>query len=158
LPRPAGELDDSICGATSWKIDPAAKDRTRTFFHSSSYTANPVACAAAKANLGLWQDRESYGQIASVVAMQEQGIRPFRADARFKNVRRIGTIAALDLEVRDGGYLAGIGPRLQAFFNSRNLLLRPLGNTIYVMPPYCVTAADLREIYTAISDAADALV
>jgi adenosylmethionine-8-amino-7-oxononanoate aminotransferase len=89
--------------------------------------------------------------------MQEQGIEQFRADARFKNVRRTGTITALDLEVRDGGYLAGIGPKLQAFFNSRNLLLRPLGNTIYVMPPYCVTAADLEEIYAAISDAADAL-
>lgn len=134
-----------------------SKDRTRTFFHSSSYTANPVACAAAKANLDLWQNQESSERVASVVAMQEQGIGPFRADARFKNVRRTGTITALDLKVRDGGYLAGIGPKLQAFFNSRNLLLRPLGDTIYVMPPYCVTAADLEEIYAAISDAADAL-
>ncbi len=135
-----------------------SKDRTRTFFHSSSYTANPVACAAAKANLDLWRNQESRQRVASVVAMQEKGIRPFRADARFKNVRRIGTITALDLEVSDGGYLAGIGPKLQAFFNSRNVLLRPLGNTIYVMPPYCVTAADLNEIYAAISDAADTLV
>ncbi len=135
-----------------------SKDRTRTFFHSSSYTANPVACAAAKANLDLWRNQESRQRVASVVAMQEKGIQPFRADARFKNVRRIGTITALDLEVSDGGYLAGIGPKLQAFFNSRNVLLRPLGNTIYVMPPYCVTAADLNEIYAAISDAADTLV
>ncbi|MBR1087640.1 adenosylmethionine--8-amino-7-oxononanoate transaminase [Bradyrhizobium manausense] len=135
-----------------------SKDRTRTFFHSSSYTANPVACAAAKANLDLWQNREVRQRIASVAAMQEQGIEPFRADARFKNVRRTGTITALELKARDGGYLAGIGQNLQAFFNSRNLLLRPLGNTIYVMPPYCVTAADLDEIYAAISDAADALV
>jgi adenosylmethionine-8-amino-7-oxononanoate aminotransferase len=134
-----------------------SKDRTRTFFHSSSYTANPVACAAAKANLDLWQDPETRMRVASVAAMQEQAIEPFRADARFKNVRRTGTITALELEARDGGYLAGIGPKLQAFFNSRNLLLRPLGNTIYVMPPYCVTAADLDEIYGAIGDAADAL-
>jgi adenosylmethionine-8-amino-7-oxononanoate aminotransferase len=89
--------------------------------------------------------------------MQEQAIEPFRADARFKNVRRTGTITALELEARDGGYLASIGPKLQAFFNSRNLLLRPLGNTIYVMPPYCVTAADIGEIYGAIKDAADGL-
>ena len=89
--------------------------------------------------------------------MQEQAIEPFRGDARFRNVRRTGTITALELEARDGGYLAGIGPKLQAFFNSRNLLLRPLGNTIYVMPPYCVTAADLDDIYAAIKDAADVL-
>jgi len=134
-----------------------SKDRTRTFFHSSSYTANPIACAAAKANLDLWLDPETRKRVASVAAMQEQAIVPFRADARFKNVRRTGTITALELEAPDSGYLAGIGPKLQAFFNVRNLLLRPLGNTIYVMPPYCVTAEDLEEIYGAIGDAADGL-
>ncbi|MET4391498.1 adenosylmethionine-8-amino-7-oxononanoate aminotransferase [Bradyrhizobium sp. F1.4.3] len=134
-----------------------SKDRTRTFFHSSSYTANPVACAAAKANLDLWQDPESRQRVASVVTMQEQAIEPFRADPRFANVRRTGTITALDLKTKDAGYLAGVGPKLQAFFKDRNLLLRPLGNTIYVMPPYCVTGADLDEIYLGIRDAADAL-
>ncbi|MET4349233.1 adenosylmethionine-8-amino-7-oxononanoate aminotransferase [Bradyrhizobium sp. RT9b] len=134
-----------------------SKDRTRTFFHSSSYTANPVACAAAKANLDLWQDPESRQRVASVVTMQEQAIEPFRAHPRFANVRRTGTITALDLKAKDGGYLAGVGPKLQAFFQDRNLLLRPLGNTIYVMPPYCVTGADLDEIYVGIRDAADAL-
>ncbi|WOH75509.1 adenosylmethionine--8-amino-7-oxononanoate transaminase [Bradyrhizobium sp. NDS-1] len=134
-----------------------SKDRTRTFFHSSSYTANPVACAAAKANLDLWQDPESRQRVASVVTMQEQAIEPFRADPRFANIRRTGTITALDLKTKDAGYLAGVGPKLQAFFKDRNLLLRPLGNTIYVMPPYCVTGADLDEIYLGIRDAADAL-
>ncbi|MGY4408496.1 adenosylmethionine-8-amino-7-oxononanoate aminotransferase [Bradyrhizobium sp. LB7.1] len=135
-----------------------SKDRMRTFYHSSSYTANPVACAAAKANLDLWWHRDFRERAASLAAMQERAIEPFRADARFENVRRSGTITALDLKTSDGGYLADIGPKLQAFFNDRNLLLRPLGNTIYVMPPYCVTAADLDEIYAGISDAADALV
>ncbi|MET4218801.1 adenosylmethionine-8-amino-7-oxononanoate aminotransferase [Bradyrhizobium sp. LB14.3] len=134
-----------------------SKDRMRTFYHSSSYTANPVACAAANANLDLWWHRDFRERAASLAAMQELAIEPFRADARFENVRRSGTITALDLKTGDGGYLADIGPKLQAFFNDRNLLLRPLGNTIYVMPPYCVTAADLDEIYAGISDAADAL-
>ncbi len=89
--------------------------------------------------------------------MQEQAIEPFRGDFRFANVRRTGTITALDLETNDAGYLAGIGPKLQAYFKDRNLLLRPLGNTIYVMPPYCVTAVDIDQIYAAIRDAADAL-
>ncbi|MCS3765832.1 adenosylmethionine-8-amino-7-oxononanoate aminotransferase [Bradyrhizobium centrosematis] len=89
--------------------------------------------------------------------MQEQAIEPFRADPRFANVRRTGTITALDLKTKDAGYLAGVGPKLQAFFKDRNLLLRPLGNTIYVIPPYCVTGADLDEIYLGITDAADAL-
>ncbi|WP_166301030.1 adenosylmethionine--8-amino-7-oxononanoate transaminase [Bradyrhizobium sp. 2S1] len=133
-----------------------SSDRSRMFFHSSSYTANPVACAAAKANLDLWQ-RGAHEHVASVAAMQEGLIAPFRADPRFENVRRTGTITALDLKANDAGYLAGIGPKLQAFFERRNLLLRPLGNTIYVMPPYCVTEADLNEIYAGIGAAADEL-
>lgn len=134
-----------------------SKDRTRTFFHSSSYTANPLACAAAKANLDLWQDPEARQRVASVAIMQEQAISPFRKDTRFRNVRLLGTIAALDLITGDTGYLAEIAPKLQTFFRERNVLLRPLGNTIYVMPPYCVTAADLDEIYAGIREAADML-
>jgi adenosylmethionine---8-amino-7-oxononanoate aminotransferase len=130
-------------------------DRSRTFFHSSSYTANPIACAAAKANLDLWQDPAVLARVGDVAAMQERALAPFRADERFKNVRRTGSITGMDLDVRDGGYLAGIGPKLLEFFASRNLLLRPLGNTIYVMPPYCITQADLDEIYAAIADAAN---
>jgi adenosylmethionine-8-amino-7-oxononanoate aminotransferase len=130
-------------------------DRSRTFFHSSSYTANPIACAAARANLDLWNDPAVAVRVAAVAAMQEKALTPFRADERFKNVRRAGTITALELEARDSGYLAGIGPRLLAFFGNRDLLLRPLGNTIYVMPPYCVTEADLDKIYAAIAEAAN---
>jgi adenosylmethionine-8-amino-7-oxononanoate aminotransferase len=131
-----------------------SQDRSRTFFHSSSYTANPIACAAAKANLDLWNDPAVAARVAAVAAMQEKALSALRADDRFKNVRRTGAITALELEARDSGYLAGIGPKLLAFFASRNLLLRPLGNTIYVMPPYCVTQTDLDEVYAAIAEAA----
>jgi adenosylmethionine-8-amino-7-oxononanoate aminotransferase len=134
-----------------------SNDRRRTFFHSSSYTANPVACAAARANLDLWQDPATLARVTEVAAMQEQALAPFRTDDRFRNVRRAGTITGLDLDVRDSGYLAGIGPKLLEFFGTRNLLLRPLGNTIYVMPPYCITQADLDEIYAAIGEAAGLL-
>ncbi|WP_439367448.1 adenosylmethionine--8-amino-7-oxononanoate transaminase [Bradyrhizobium sp. DASA03005] len=132
-----------------------SNDRNLTFFHSSSYTANPLACAAAKANLDLWQNAHARTRVSTLASMQEHAIRPFRADPRFANVRRTGTITALDLKTNDAGYLAGIGPKLQAFFKDRNLLLRPLGNTIYVMPPYCVTAAEIDQIYAAIGEAAD---
>jgi len=130
-------------------------DRSRTFFHSSSYTANPIACAAAKANLDLWGDPVVMERVAAVAEMQEKALTPFRTDERFKNVRRTGTITALELDARDSGYLAGIGPKLLDFFRRQNLLLRPLGNTIYVMPPYCVTQVDIDEIYAAIAEAAN---
>lgn len=130
-------------------------DRTRTFFHSSSYTANPIACAAAVANMEVWQREPVSARIAALTAMQRAGIERFRGDARFAQVRQAGTITAMELRVKDEGYLAGVGPKLLAFFAERDLLLRPLGNTIYVMPPYCVTQADLDAVYAAIADAAD---
>ncbi len=131
-------------------------DRTRTFFHSSSYTANPIACAAALANLDVWQEEPVLERIADLARMQAELVAPFANDPRFSDVRRLGTITALDLKVGDAGYLAAVGPRLAHFFLERGLLLRPLGNTIYVMPPYCVSRAELEPVYAAIGDAADA--
>jgi adenosylmethionine-8-amino-7-oxononanoate aminotransferase len=64
-------------------------------------------------------------------------------------------LAALDLAVADQGYLASVGPKLYDFFLSRGLLLRPLGNTIYLMPPYCIAHDELALAYRAIRDAAD---
>lgn len=129
-------------------------DRTKTFFHSSSYTANPIACAAALANLKLWDDPQTRERITSLCAMQERALAPFRDNPRFENVRRCGTITAMDLKVGDAGYLAGIGPKLLTHFNRQDILLRPLGNTIYVMPPYCVTLQDIERVYGAIIEAA----
>ena len=87
-------------------------------------------------------------------AMQEERLARFRDDARFENVRRLGTIAALDLKVSDPGYLANVAPELMKFFQARGILLRPLGNSIYVLPPYCVTAPELDLVYDAIAEAA----
>ena len=132
-------------------------DRRRTFYHSSSYTANPIACAAALANLEIWKDEPVLERVRQLGEMQEERLAPFRSDARFANVRRLGTIAALDLVSETAGYLADVGPRLYDFFAARGLLLRPLGNTIYVMPPYCIEAGDLDLVYAAIDAAPGAV-
>ena len=130
-------------------------DRRKTFFHSSSYTANPIACAAAVANLDVWQDEPVQARIAQIAQWQREMSEALRQDARFSDVRLCGTIAAFDLRGDDEGYLASIGPKLYDFFLSRALLLRPLGNTIYIMPPYCITRDELGLVYGAIKEAAD---
>jgi adenosylmethionine-8-amino-7-oxononanoate aminotransferase len=61
---------------------------------------------------------------------------------------------AVDYEGSGAGYLSGLGPRLMAFFRERDLLVRPLGNTAYVMPPYCIEADDLARVHAALGDAA----
>lgn len=131
-------------------------DRARTFFHSSSYTANPVACAAALANCDVWRTEPVLDRIANLARAQGRHAAAFQGDADFTGVRQLGTITALDIAAGDAGYLADVGPKLYAFFQSRDLLLRPLGNTIYVMPPYCIDDTGLDRIYAAIHEAADA--
>jgi len=146
----------TLCSAQIFEAH-LSTDRRRTFFHSSSYTANPIACAAALANLRVWADEPVRARISMLERMQAERLLPFVSDARFSNVRQQGTITALDLNVAESGYLAEVGPRLRKFFRSSDILLRPLGNVIYVMPPYCVTPRDLDRVYAAIDEAADAV-
>ncbi|MFG1399669.1 adenosylmethionine--8-amino-7-oxononanoate transaminase [Roseixanthobacter pseudopolyaromaticivorans] len=130
-------------------------DRAKTFFHSSSYTANPIACAAGLANVKVWQEEPVRERVATLCSLQAERIARFAGDGRFENPRRCGTIAALDLKVAKGGYLAEVGPKLRAFFLERGFLVRPLGNVLYLMPPYCITPAELDALYDAIGGAAD---
>ena len=123
-------------------------DRATMFFHSSSYTANPIACAAAVANLAIWRDEPVLDRV------RDLGERQATRLAALEGVtakRLIGTITAMAVPVADSGYLATIGPDLLRHFHERNVLLRPLGNTIYVMPPYCIDDDDLDAVYEAIS-------
>ena len=126
-------------------------DKAKMFFHSSSYTANPIACAAAVANLAVWRDEPVRARIATLAARQAERI--FALEG-VRNARALGTIAACEIGGEEG-YLAGIGPALAAHFRERDLLVRPMGNTVYVMPPYCIDEADLDRIYAAIQDAAE---
>jgi adenosylmethionine-8-amino-7-oxononanoate aminotransferase len=130
-----------------------SSDRRRTFFHSSSFTANPIACAAALANLEIWRDEPVRERITALTALQTQHLARFEGHPRLENLRQTGTITAMEVCSDDPGYLSALGPRLHAAFQSANVLLRPLGNTIYVMPPYCITPDDLDEVYAAITSA-----
>jgi adenosylmethionine---8-amino-7-oxononanoate aminotransferase len=131
-----------------------APERARMFFHSSSYTANPIACAAAAANLDVWETEPVRERVEALAASQAEQLHQFEALGGFENVRHLGTIGALDLRVGDPGYLAGIATKLYNFFQDRGVLLRPLGNSIYVMPPYCTSPGELAVVYDAIREAA----
>lgn len=132
-------------------------DRRKTFFHSSSYTGNPVACAAALANLRVWETEPVGARIAAVAAMHERRLGGLAALDGVESVRRTGTIAALDLRTAAAGYLSDLGPRMLAFFQARGLLLRPLGNTVYILPPYCITDVEMDMLYDAIADCVHAV-
>ena len=125
-------------------------DRAKMFFHSSSYTANPIACAAAVANLEIWRDEPVLERVSDLGDRQQVRLDAFSGVA---GKRRIGTIAAMEVPVGDRGYLAAIAPRLLRHCQERDVLLRPLGNTVYVMPPYCIDDADLHHVYATLAEA-----
>jgi adenosylmethionine-8-amino-7-oxononanoate aminotransferase len=120
------------------------------FFHSSSYTANPIACAAAAANLAIWEDEPVLDRVALLAERQAVRLARIARNPAVENPRQLGTITAFEVRAPVSGYLSDIGPRLMAFCRDRDVLLRPLGNTVYVMPPYCIDEADLDAVYGAV--------
>ncbi|WP_137134837.1 adenosylmethionine--8-amino-7-oxononanoate transaminase [Rhizobium sp. FKY42] len=132
-------------------------DRRKTFFHSSSYTANPIACAAAVANLDIWKSEPVLDRIRTVEDLHRHRLWQLEGNARIADLRQMGTIAVVELAVPAGGYLSNVGPKLRRFFRERGVLIRPLGNVIYLMPPYCVTQADLDLAYNVISEGIEQL-
>jgi adenosylmethionine-8-amino-7-oxononanoate aminotransferase len=122
-------------------------DRARTFFHGHSFTANPLACAVAIASLDLFRDEARLEQVGALERWLREGLEALRALPVVGDVRVIGGVGIVEL-VGDkrtrsaGGYLDEAGPRLAAAFLERGLLLRPLGNVLYLMPPYVITESE----------------
>lgn len=130
-----------------------SQDRARMFYHSSSYTANPIACAAANANLAIWREEPVLARVADLARRQAEHLYALRSLPGVHNPRALGTITAIELGDRQGAYLSDVGPQLMTKFRDKGLLLRPLGNTVYVMPPYCIDDRDLDQIYVTITEA-----
>lgn len=129
-----------------------SKDRRKTFFHSSSYTANPIACAAAVENLSIWRDEPVLERIATISNVHQQRLSMLSGLDIISDVRHLGTIAAFDIRVDAPGYFSTLGPEITAYFQDRSFFLRPLGNTVYLMPPYCITETELETLYETITE------
>ncbi|THU35909.1 adenosylmethionine--8-amino-7-oxononanoate transaminase [Niastella caeni] len=127
------------------------EDRRKTFFHGHSFTANPLACAAALASLDLLLQAGCQLRIERIEKHHKQFLEQLRADARFvshiKNLRSIGTIMAFEIESGRDGYLNTIGMDVTQKVLQQGVYLRPLGNTVYIMPPYCITHEQLQKVY-----------
>jgi adenosylmethionine-8-amino-7-oxononanoate aminotransferase len=144
----------TLCSAPIYEAH-LSTDRARTFFHSSSYTANAIACAAAVANLDVWRTEPVIERILALRQSQALCLKALALDARFANARQLGTISAFELSNVRPGYLADIALTLRARLLERGVLLRPLGSTVYVMPPYCTTYDELNAVYAAIVETVD---
>ncbi len=134
-----------------------SEHRGRMFFHSSSYTGNPIACAAALANLEIWASDPVLDRVAAIAGKHGERLPAFQGRDEVVDVRQCGSIAAIELSAPNTGYLSEMAPRLYCFFLSRGVLLRPIGNVVYVLPPYCISSDELDGIYDVIDDCLAAL-
>ncbi len=125
-------------------------DKARQFFHSSSFTGNPLSCSAALANLEIWDTEPVFDRIARIANTHKTALHHFSAHPHVENPRILGTILALDFKTPDAGYLSGMASQLYSFMLARGFLLRPLGNTVYILPPYCITTQELEGLYDSL--------
>jgi adenosylmethionine-8-amino-7-oxononanoate aminotransferase len=126
-------------------------DKLKTFFHGHSYTGNPLACAAALASLDLLENEEASRNIRCIESSHLAFAEKMKSLSNVRNVRVTGTILALDIVTgKETSYFDDIRKELTAFFLSRGVLLRPLGNVVYVLPPYCITPDELGRVYDVI--------
>jgi adenosylmethionine-8-amino-7-oxononanoate aminotransferase len=134
-------------------------DRKKMMFHSHSFTANPLACAAANASMDLMEKAETWTSIARIEQKHRAFAETLAGNPILKNVRIYGTILAMEISTGEtDGYMHSIRDDIYTYFLKEGILMRPLGNTIYILAPYCIEDEDLAYIYEKIKAFAQGLI
>jgi adenosylmethionine-8-amino-7-oxononanoate aminotransferase len=129
-------------------------DKLKTLFHGHSYTANPVSCAAALASMDLFMAPETNANINRIVLAHQQFAAKIKHHPQIKTIRQTGTILAMEWQTGEGtSYFSSLRDKLYTYFLNAGIILRPLGNVIYILPPYCITDEQLLYIYAKIEEA-----
>jgi adenosylmethionine-8-amino-7-oxononanoate aminotransferase len=130
-------------------------NKLHTFFHGHSFTANPLACTAALASLDLLQKPDFKDNLLRI----EKSITSFRhklhtrvAQGQIRQLRQQGSILAFEINEGRDEYLNSISSRFTQAALERGVYLRPLGNTVYIMPPYCISDTELQMLYECMED------
>ncbi len=146
----AGLLPMGVTTCTAGVFDAFFSEEVdKGFFHGHTYTANPLACTAALAALELLESPGMQGNIARIAQAHEDFEARIRTRQGVRETRRIGVIFAMDLELDTTRY-GGLRDQLYEFFMERGVYLRPLGNTVYILPPYITADEELQKMYDAL--------
>lgn len=129
-------------------------DKLKTLYHGHSFTANPVACTASLASLDILLSPETLQNIQRVEAQHREFAESIKGHPKLKAIRQAGTILVMEWETgSDTSYLSGLRDQLYLYFLERGIVLRPLGNILYILPPYVISNEDLAYIYQTILQA-----
>jgi adenosylmethionine-8-amino-7-oxononanoate aminotransferase len=127
-----------------------SEDKQKALLHGHSYTANPLACASAIASLELLQSSSSCQQRTMIEKSHTIFCETWRNHPKLIRCESLGTILVLEYKTEGQSYFSPLRDSLYPFFLEKGILLRPLGNVLYVLPPYCIGEEDLAVIYDAI--------
>lgn len=128
-------------------------EKTKMLFHGHSYTANPLGCAAGIASLELFEVENTFKNIDRISQSHKNFADQLKTYTGVKNIHTCGTILRMELTTSENsGYLHPIRDKAYQFFMERKIILRPLGNIVYILPPYCITTKELDKVYLAIID------
>ena len=146
-------LGVTTCTATIYEAF-LSNDKFKTLFHGHSFTANPLACVAALASLDLLLTPETQASIERISTRHLAFTHRLRQHKTVENIRQWGTILAFDLKVagEDSSYFNSIRDIAYKHLLDRGILMRPLGNVLYFLPPYCTTNEQLDDAYGAVLD------
>ena len=130
-------------------------DRKKMLYHGHSFTANPTICAAALASLDLLL-KDSCTENRKRIAGQHTAFgETIKNDSTIAAIRQTGTILAIELKTDTPSYHSGLRDIMYRFFLEKKIVMRPLGNIIYLIPPYCITNNELAYIYQSIKELLD---
>lgn len=125
-------------------------DKYKTFFHGHSFTANPLACTAALASLDLLEKKSCQEKINWITLSNERFAATLKTYPHIKDVRHLGTLLAFEIIQGKDEYLNSISSVITQKAMAEGVYIRPLGNTVYLMPPYCITEPELEKVYEVI--------
>lgn len=121
-------------------------DYDRAFAHSNSFTGNPLACALAVRAIELYDEENTFEKIKNIENAHRQFAQKLQTIDTIHQVRINGTILAFNLK-QGGGYKSGISEEMRFYFLREGFNIRPIGDAIYLMPPYCITEKQLQATY-----------
>ncbi len=126
-------------------------DKTKALLHGHSFTGNPLSCAAANASIAILKSKKCQIQIEQISVFNLQFKEELQSLFPELTVRCLGTILAIELPSAENGYFSDIRDLAYNYFLEKGLLIRPLGNVIFINPPYCITNKQLNKIKKGIN-------
>ena len=128
------------------------EDRAKMLYHGHSFTANPTICAAALASLDLLLEDSCADNRNRIIGAHKEFAASIKGHKAIADVRQTGTILAMELKTDNPSYHTGIRDVLYRFFLGKKIIMRPIGNVIYILPPYCISNDELQYIYACIKE------